>query len=202
MAEKKTLDCRGLACPQPVIQTKEMLAGMAPGVLRVLVDNEAARGNVLRFASSQGHAVEEREEAGGYTLLIQKELTDELAEPVTIVCPEFAPERMAVYIHAEGMGRGDEGLGAVLIKAYMETLLHFANRLSHILLVNGGVKLACAGSPVLEHLRELAGMEVEILACGACLKHFGLEDKLGVGVVSNMYTIVEAMAKSSKVLSP
>lgn len=202
MAEKKRLDCRGLNCPQPVIQTKEMLETMAAGELQVLVDNEAARSNVLRFAQSQGHTVAEGQEEGVFTLRIRKEAAMEAAEPVTIVCAESAPGAMAVYINAEVMGRGDDQLGQVLMKAYMETLLHFANRISHILLVNGGVKLACAGSPVLDHLRDLAGMEVEILACGACLKHYGLEGKLAVGAVSNMYTIVDQLTKSSKILTP
>lgn len=202
MGERKRLDCRGLNCPQPVIRTKEMLEKMAAGELQVVVDNEAARGNVRRFADSQGHAVAEREEAGVYTLIIQKELGAAATAPVSVVCPESGPGAMAVYIHAEGMGRGDELLGRTLMTAYLETLLHFANRISHLLLVNGGVKLACEGSPVLGHLQELAGMEVEILACGACLKHFALTTELRVGSVSNMFTIVDILAKSGKVLSP
>jgi len=45
----KRLDCRGLACPHPVLKTKELLdQGEAPH-LTVLVDNPAAQENVGRF---------------------------------------------------------------------------------------------------------------------------------------------------------
>jgi tRNA 2-thiouridine synthesizing protein A len=48
-----TVDARGLSCPQPVILTKNKLASLESGTLEVLVDNPAARENVVRFAKSQ-----------------------------------------------------------------------------------------------------------------------------------------------------
>ena len=47
------LDCRGLACPAPVIQTKELIEKENPGTVQVMVDNEAARQNVSRFMESR-----------------------------------------------------------------------------------------------------------------------------------------------------
>ena len=44
----KLLNCRGMACPQPVIRSRELVdAGTAE--LEVLVDNEPAAENVERF---------------------------------------------------------------------------------------------------------------------------------------------------------
>ena len=43
---------------------------------------------------------------------------------------------------------------------------------------------------------------VEILSCGTCLNFYGLTDKLKVGSVTNMYDIVESMAKADKVIRP
>ena len=43
---------------------------------------------------------------------------------------------------------------------------------------------------------------MEILTCGTCLNYYGLTDKLTVGGVSNMYTIVEKLAGASKVIKP
>ena len=37
------IDCRGLACPAPVIQTKECIEREHPGIIKITVDNEAAR---------------------------------------------------------------------------------------------------------------------------------------------------------------
>ena len=43
---------------------------------------------------------------------------------------------------------------------------------------------------------------VEILTCGTCLNFYGLADKLAVGAVTNMYTIVETLAGAGKVIKP
>ena len=53
----KKIDCRGLACPAPVLQTKEIIEKEGPGTIRVTVDNEAARENVVRFLESQKFSV-------------------------------------------------------------------------------------------------------------------------------------------------
>ena len=49
----KTIDCRGLACPAPVLTAKQALEAENPNKLTVVVDNEAARQNVTRFLESQ-----------------------------------------------------------------------------------------------------------------------------------------------------
>ena len=51
------LDCRGLACPEPVLRVKDALERGA-AVLAVVVDNEAACQNVQRFAGTRGCRVE------------------------------------------------------------------------------------------------------------------------------------------------
>ncbi len=48
MAEKE-LDCRGLACPNPVIRTKKIIDAGGVEKLTVLVDNAAGRENGGRF---------------------------------------------------------------------------------------------------------------------------------------------------------
>ena len=40
---------------------------------------------------------------------------------------------------------------------------------------------------------------VEILTCGTCLDYYGLKDKLAVGNVTNMYTIVEKLNNADKI---
>lgn len=67
----KTIDARGLSCPQPVLLTKQALAGQ-PDALTVLVDAPAARGNVQRFAVNSGYQVTVSEENGEYALLLKK----------------------------------------------------------------------------------------------------------------------------------
>ena len=50
---KDTLDCRGLSCPQPVLEVKQKLEeGRAP--FDVLVDAQVAVENITRFLSQKG----------------------------------------------------------------------------------------------------------------------------------------------------
>ena len=72
-------------------------------------------------------------------------------------------------------------------------------RLEH--LVNTGVKLATTDSLVVEELRHLEQQGVEILACGTCLAHLELMDKVGAGQVSDMYTIADRLFKAEKIVS-
>jgi selenium metabolism protein YedF len=107
-----------------------------------------------------------------------------------------------VYLNSTRMGRGDDSLGEKLLAVFLDTLGNFAPRVSHLVLVNGGVKLACAGSPVLEQLQNLASTGVVILSCGTCLNHFVIADRLQAGKVSNMMEIVEVLSGSARVITP
>ena len=53
----KTIDARGLSCPEPVIMTKNALAS-GEKEYEVLVDNVTAKENVTRFAAHQGYLCE------------------------------------------------------------------------------------------------------------------------------------------------
>lgn len=58
------------------------------------------------------------------------------------------------------------------------------------------------GSPVYRGLRKLEAAGVEILSCGTCLNFYGLENKLLVGSVTNMYVIVEKQQNAGKIICP
>ena len=51
-----------MACPDPVLKTKELIEQEKPEKLIVIVDNEAARQNVTRFMEYQGFNVSASEE--------------------------------------------------------------------------------------------------------------------------------------------
>ena len=59
----RTVDTRGLSCPQPLILFHQALAENAAEPLDVLVDNEASLENVTRAAEKKGWTVAAR--AGG-----------------------------------------------------------------------------------------------------------------------------------------
>ncbi len=110
--------------------------------------------------------------------------------------------KTVVFVSSEGMGRGDEELGRILMAAFLDTLSQFKGELSHAIFVNAGAKLVVEGSPVLEQVRQLEQVGVQVLVCGTCLNHFGIKNNLAVGSVSNMYAIIETLSKAEKIIRP
>ncbi len=208
MNTNTVLDCRGLACPQPVIRAKELLDSLAQGAVEVLVDNEAAQSNLERFGKSQGWAVEIRASGDTRHITISKGSHGDAAKPVAKApAPEDyrcdLPGTGLVYvIPADTMGRGNDPLGAVLMRAYVKTIKNLSPLPAKIFFYNTGVKITATESDLIAPLRELAAMGVEIYSCGTCLDFFNLKDTLLVGQVTNMFEIMEAMAQAAKVVSP
>ena len=67
----KTIDARGLSCPEPVIMIRKALSSGEQNY-EVLVDNPASRENVTRYAEHQGYSVSVTEQDGEYTLSLRK----------------------------------------------------------------------------------------------------------------------------------
>jgi len=65
------LDARGLSCPEPVIMIRKAMASN-DAAYEIVVDNNASKENVTRFAEHQGYKVTVAEENGEYTLSISK----------------------------------------------------------------------------------------------------------------------------------
>lgn len=195
------LDCRGLACPQPVIKAKELLEAQAPADLEMLVDNQAASQNVSRFLGSQGYRVTVTPQGGDFLLKAQRDQSLPVQEPPAQQAACAGPERVLVFVRSDTLGRGDEGLGAGLMKNFLLTLKEMGPALWRLVFVNGGVKLCCQGSQSLPALRELEQGGVSILVCGTCLNHYGLLEQKQVGETTNMLDIVTSLQVASKVVT-
>lgn len=103
-------------------------------------------------------------------------------------------------ISSDKMGRGDDQLGEVLMRSHLHTLTEVDPVPDRVILFNSGVKLAVAGSPVLDDLRALVDRGAVILLCGTCLGHFGLKEEVAVGEISNMYDITETLLRADVVV--
>jgi selenium metabolism protein YedF len=194
----KVVDARGLACPQPVIQTRKALGQSA--VVTTIVDNETAQQNVTRMAQKGGGTVQAEVREDGIYLHIRRQGTpQEETAPQPARAPAGGP--LVVAIPSEFMGRGDEELGHILMRAWFHTLGEVEPLPDTLIFFNSGVKLVVEGSVVLEDLQALGERGVEILACGTCLGHYELKDQVAVGEVSNMYTIAEMLLRAGKVVS-
>jgi selenium metabolism protein YedF len=196
---EKTLDCRGLACPNPVIRTKELIEGGAAPQVKVLVDNPAAQENVSRFLQRAGFEVQVEEAQGDFLI----HGTRAAAGTCEIMVPkaEAAPAKILVLVGADRLGRGDDLLGTKLMGNFIATLKEMGPELWCLVLVNAGVKLAVAGSEVLAGLQDLEQAGVRLLVCGTCLNHFQLLEAKQVGETTNMLDIVTAMQLADKVIT-
>lgn len=72
MNEIKTVDTRGLSCPQPAMLTRQAIQKLDNGTLEVLVDSGAARENVSRLAKNAGWAVTMEEQPEGSCRIVLK----------------------------------------------------------------------------------------------------------------------------------
>ncbi len=99
------------------------------------------------------------------------------------------------FIGADGIGRGQEELGRLLMANFLRQLGEAAEKPKAMFLANGGVNLAAEGSKVIEHLRRLEESGVEILCCRTCVEWLDLEDKLAVGKMSSMGTLIQLSAQ-------
>ena len=188
------VNCKGLECPKPVIKTKEALEKTEDGVVVVTVDNTTARNNVVRLAESM-HLKSEVHEAGGdYQISIDKTGCPECAEANAIINAAETGSDYVILVRGETLGRGDDTLGGMLIKSMLFTVASYDKAPKKILFLNGGVKLTCQGSHVLESLQALADKGVEIISCGTCLDYYKITETLAVGRVGNMYDIFDACA--------
>lgn len=109
---------------------------------------------------------------------------------------------MVVVVASDRMGSGNDELGKVLIKGFIFAVTQLDELPKAMLFYNGGATLTAEGSDSLEDLKSLEAQGVEILTCGTCLDYYGLKEKLAVGSVTNMYSIVEAMANAGKIIRP
>lgn len=197
----KTIDARGLACPQPVLLTRKALQEVDE--VTIIVDNLAATENLRRLASNEGCEVQVRAEKDVFHVALRR--IGRAAGPSQAEAPLPTAEagtKTVLLVTSDGLGQGSQELGQVLMRAFFHTLGEMKSLPSVAIFMNNGVKLTVNGSPILEDLKNLATRGVELLSCGTCLNYFEITDRLAVGRISNMYEIAEALFQAGKIVSP
>lgn len=195
----RELNCRGLACPAPVLQVREILDREHPASISVLVDNEAARENVCRFLEHRGYQVEVACRGDGFR--VTGTVSEGGCEIMAVEEVAHVVRKILVLVATDRMGRGDDGLGANLLHNFLKTLKEMGSDLWRLVFVNAGVKLTAEGAAALPVLQELSAAGVSILVCGTCLNHFQLLEKKRVGETANMLDIVTSMQVADSVIN-
>jgi len=195
------LDCRGLTCPAPVLQTKQKIEKENLSEINVIVDNPAAKENVSCFLGTQKFDVSVEQKGTDFYISAKRRPGATAAGPSAAPQPDAEKKKIMVMIATDRMGYGDDTLGKLLLINFIKTLAEMGDELWRLVFVNNGVKLTIGGSEVLEVLKGYEKQGMTILVCGTCLNHFNLLDKKEVGVTTNMLDIVTAMQLADKVIN-
>ena len=203
---EKIVDCRGMACPLPVVNAKKAAEELSAGdVMTVRVDNEIAVQNLTRFAEHKGYGVSaEKKAEKEYAVIMTISGAAAMdAKNEEVACAMDSRRKgMLVVLSANTMGTGDAKLGTSLMKAFVFALTKQDQLPETVLCYNTGAYLTCEGADTLEDLKLLESEGVTILTCGTCLDFYGLKEKLAVGGVTNMYDIVERMEGAATIVKP
>lgn len=194
------IDCRNLACPEPVIRTKNALDGLRVGEkLEILVNSIAPKENISRFLKSQN--VEFSVEQNGVETKItavKGESKLELTNFDEFVC-EITPKtkKTVVYLNEEYAGSGDVGVS--LLAKFLGALLQ-VEKPEYVICVNNAVKITTnRAHPSFKPLKDLEAAGVKILSCGSCLEAYKLVSDLSVGEMSNAYEVMQILTTHEQI---
>lgn len=194
-----TVDARGLACPQPVIETRKAMQQAEEIV--TLVDSDTSLTNVTRMAKKAGWQVNVISKDDEYRIELTRGEALPQAEGLPVGKAEIVSGPLVLVVSSDIMGRGEAELGSILVRGFFHTLGEVEPLPQTIIFFNTGVKLACEGSQILDDLCALESEGIEMLVCGTCLGYLELKGDLAVGQVSNMYDIAETMLRAGKVVN-
>lgn len=203
----KIVDTKGQLCPAPLIAAKKALKETAAGKSFVLLtDNQTSFDNLNSFLIDNKADFQVSESGGVWTLTITKTTGDTVQlkseEYCTSTISHFKKGNFVVVISTDKMGEGDDQLGHLLMTNFIKALKDLDELPKKMVFYNNGVKLAIKSSPVIDHLRDLEKMGVDLLLCATCVNHYSLETVVGAGTVSNMYTIAEVMTSAGNIVKP
>lgn len=194
------IDCRNLACPEPVIRTKNALDGLRVGEkLEILVNSIAPKENISRFLKSQNVEFSVLQNGAETKITAVKgESKLELTNFDEFVC-EIMPKtkKTVVYLNEEYAGSGDVGVS--LLAKFLGALLQ-VEKPEYVICVNNAVKITTnRAHPSFKPLKDLEAAGVKILSCGSCLEAYKLVSDLSVGEMSNAYEVMQILTTHEQI---
>lgn len=190
------VNCKGMNCPLPVVNTKKYFDTISSGTSTTIVDNEVAKNNVIKFVENSGFKYEVEEHDDLYYITIVKgEGAIEKNNAINIA-HQNNNEALTIVIGSDKLGNGDDELGLALMKSYLFALSEADIIPKHLIFLNSGVKLVVEDSLVLDSLEKLKDRGVNLQSCGLCLDFYKIKDNLRIGEITNMYAIIEIMNSS------
>lgn len=188
------IDCRDLACPRPVIETKKALEELSKDEnLQILLNSQASKENVMRFLKSLNIEFETKD--------IEDESIISIKNKMSLQENQYNNDEFNVlFLKSDKVGEGE--LGQNLMVGFLKTLKDLDNFPKKILCVNNSVLINTDSSHIaFEAMKELEHMGIEIYSCGACLEYFGKTQELKIGKIGNAYEILNELFGKAKIIS-
>lgn len=204
----KFVDCRGMVCPQPLVETRREIKKSNPGeAITVVVDNSTSLKNILRFLEDNGVecVVKQEAESSSITFNVPLQMTqpDKRAEEYCDVSPKpDVNSGFIVLLNSATMGKGNDELGKILMKGFLSTLLELKATPTEIICYNSAVTLALKSSDTAATLQQISERGVKITLCGTCVDFYNLRDDLAVGQISNMLYIAQRLSSGVRIIQP
>jgi hypothetical protein len=154
--------------------------------LEILIDNEISVQNVTRFLTEHQMKVNTENQDGIFRLTVNKagDITEQTRAEEYCEMPKPVFDDYIVTFGKNIHGEGADEFGARLIQLFIHTLPDIDRKPWMLIFLNTCIYLTLKNSPVLEILMKLE------------------KEELAVGVVSNMYEIMDHQSKAAKVLYP
>lgn len=200
----KELDCRNLACPEPVLKSKKALQDLKIGEnLSIKLNSLASKENVARFLRSHGFepALKEKGDDEFEIIVVKdKELANVLNSNDESEIYSCESGKKILFLKSASVGDGE--LGKKLLMGFLDTLKKADNAPSIIVCVNEAV-LINTNSEHFAHqaMKELANKGIEIISCGSCLEFYGKIKDLKTGRIGNALEILNLLFDKDKVVS-
>jgi selenium metabolism protein YedF len=203
----RIVDTKGQLCPAPLIAAKRALKETPEGEsFIVLTDNRTSFNNLSRFLHDNNTDFKFSEADGIWTITITRLSGAEIETKAEDYCApaiaHFEKGNFIVVVSSDKMGDGDDDLGHLLMVNFIKALKDLDRLPVKIVFYNKGVTIVTKSSSVIEHLRDLEKMGVELLLCATCVGYYKLEEEIGAGILSNMYVIAESMASAGSIIKP
>lgn len=192
------LNCKDLACPQPVLELKKALENLPEdGVIAVELNSVSSVENCRRFALSQSCTVVEEKRQNDITIM---RIVKGFGCDVSVEKRDETLLNRTIFIKTDRIGNGE--LGKKLMNGFLKTTLELESLPRYIIFVNEGVLLTTQqeNSEIIESLLALASRGVTIYSCGLCLNALGLDPaSLQVGEIGNAYDTMRILLSTDVV---
>ncbi len=187
----RTIDCRDMPVPKPVVLTKSTLEELPENsAVTIIVNCDMSEDNILTYAQNKGYFVKKEQKRAGIFITISKNFSCNIEEHHN---KDKQIETKALIITSDCIGRGL--YGDTLMQEFLDSILFQKILPSKIIFINKGVKLTC-GDPQNSSIKVLKKIEekgVDILVNLSSLEELDLHKKHKIGNKISIFELAETM---------